>query len=153
MEGKFGNTGLYKSKEVAEKSLYISPETTLVLGTEGEINLMARDNNRAVNSYWVYLTFDSSILKVTGLMVNKEVFEVVEESSVNQNLGLIILKVKTNKIKLSVGDQKLATIKVEGLKKGTAVMSNSRKSEVTTILDGNQINDNFQFVTFRLGIK
>lgn len=155
MEGRFGNSIVLKNKEILDKTLYLTSDTVFGVGKESDISLMAKNMLGVVKSYWIYITFDPSLVKVTGLLVDRDVFDVIEENTVNSNLGLIILKAKSSKkISETISvDQRLATIKVEGLKKGWVVFNNSRKSEVGNFVDGNLIEDNFEFRVFRVEIK
>ena len=155
MNGRFGTNLNGKNKEISENSLYFEPETSLTVGGNGEINLMAKNTASPITSFWINFNFDSPIVKVDSITVNKDVFDVVDTIELNQTMGIVTIRAKSNlsAANLKTGIQKLATLKIEGLKKGTSTFVGVRRPEVTIFENGKSTPGNFQMVPFRVGVK
>ena len=154
MNGRFG-VGLTTTRTIGEKVLYFNPEITLEVGKEGSVDLMANYTGAPVAKFYVQFSYDPTILKIDGVDVNNSVFGNLVENSVDPQFGTVVLRAESRLAlgTLDTGKQKLATIKMSGLKKGGTVISGSRRPEVTIWENGKLVEGDFQMQTFKVNVK
>jgi len=155
MNGKFGNTAFVAKKSLDEKSLYFDPALILEVGMEGDVNLMANYSGAPVTGFKIEFVYDPTVADVTGILLNKDVFDTLVEGSVDKNFGKVKLEATSNLAAGTVksGVQKLATIKMLGLKKGGMIITGGRRPEVTIWEGGELIEGDFQMQGFKVSVK
>jgi len=154
MNGDVGNLGIKKAT-VAERVLYFEPTVDVEFEKEKEINLMINNSRAPVVGFKVEIQYDIKTTKVLGFEINKEVFDSLISSNIDENAGKvsIIANRKKNFEGLVGGVQKLATIRVLGIKKGTLRLGSEGLPKVTVFEAGKQVESVFQMQEFKVGIK
>ncbi len=155
MNGRFGNTDFLPKKTLREKTLFFESKVDLEMGKEGEMDLMANYGSAPVTGFKIELVYDPTVIKISGLTVNRDVFNKLIESSTDQNFGKVKIEAMSNFAAgtLKTGVQKLATIKMTGLKKGGMVITGGRRPEVTIWERGNLVEGDFEIQGFKVSVK
>lgn len=154
MNGRFGNGVIQKNNVVGEKTLYFEPEIVLEVGKEGEINLMGNYSGAPITGFNVEFVYDSTLVKVEGITINDN-FNKLITSNIDQNFGKVSIKASSGFATgtLNSGAQKLATIKMSGLKKGGMMITGGRRPEVTIFENGKNVEGDFTVKAFKVGVK
>lgn len=102
------------------RTLYFDPSVAVGVGKTAEVNLMVNDFLKPVTEFSAEFTYDSTILMIEKVEINKEVFDKMIVNNVDQFAGKIIIKASSSSpaASLKKGEQKLATITMRGIKKG-----------------------------------
>lgn len=154
MDGRFGNKPLSVNKVGGEKVLYFD-NANLEVGKEMEIGLLGEYGTAPITSYWVEFGYDPSFVKMSQVMVDSTVFGSKVETEIDDSFGRVKIVVTNDKnIKSSkTGIQKLATIKMVGLKKGKTVLAGGRRPEVTVFENNRYMPSDFRLNTFVMVIR
>jgi len=154
MNGRFGNSVTPKNNVAGEKSLYFEPEVVLEVGKEGEINLMGNYSGAPITAFNMEFVYDSTLVKVEGIAINDN-FNKLISSNIDQNFGKVLIKASSGYATgtLKSGVQKLATIKMSGIKKGGMMITGGRRPEVTIFENGKNVEGDFTVKTFKVSVK
>lgn len=138
---------------VSDNQIYFESDDKLVAGEEKEIRLMAKYSKGEILSYRVDFNFDSTMVNILNVEVNKEIFSKVAQSEIDAVMGKVMVIGEGSQGQSNEnGEVLLAVIKMKGLKKGSSMFYASRKAESEVLEEGNRIKGNLTMPNFKMSI-
>lgn len=138
---------------VSNKEIYFKVPEKIAIEVETDIDLVAKYEVGKVVNFLINFNFDPSKFKIINIEVNKEIFDGDNGAEIDENFGKVMIKGdSTNKKEgeEEVGEIKLATIKIRGIKKGESMIYASRRPEIGGWDGKKVIKENFQMPNFKI---
>lgn len=156
LNGKLGK--LQKKEDLkieSDRVLYLIPNETAKIGEEKEYKLMAKGKEVKVNSFNVDLLYDSGMVSIAKIEINKEVFDQMVLESVSEEFGKVRIGGKSTKKEadLATGEVELATITIKGKKKGTMIVESAARPMIQIWQNGAIVDGSFSWDDSRLMVE
>jgi hypothetical protein len=141
-------------QNTGDRQIFWEPEGKVEVGKEKTFEVKANFLEGGIASFNLEFQYDSTVIKVDEVKVNKDIFDQVVVEEINENFGKIRIQARSSQsgTNLAGGISTLATVKISGLKKGGMIISGGRRPEVGVWGNEKVSEGNFQFSGFKVTV-